>query len=60
MGRVTVRGDSRSASSSREAEPHSPHDEVVAVRRGVGTGAWPPVSTDTTLKSVSTAEPVAQ
>jgi hypothetical protein len=33
---------------------------VVGVSRGVGAGARPPVSTVTTLKSVSVAEPVAQ
>ena len=42
------------------SEPHSPHDEVVVVSRGVGSGATPPVSTLTTLNSVSTAEPVPQ
>ena len=40
--------------------PHHPHDEVVVVSRGAGSGAAPPVSTVTTLNAVSTAEPVAQ
>jgi hypothetical protein len=57
---VAGSGASRSHSSSIEAEPHSPHDEVVVPSRGVGTGARPPVSTDTTLNLVSTAEPVPQ
>ena len=40
--------------------PHSPHDDEVVPTRASGTGARPPVSTDTTLNSVSVAEPVPQ
>jgi len=43
-----------------EAEPQMPHDDVVVATRAVGTGARPPVSTVTTLNSVSTADPVEQ
>jgi hypothetical protein len=42
------------------AVPHIPQAEVVAVSRGRGAGACPPVSTLTTLNSLSTAEPVPQ
>ena len=32
----------------------------MVVSRVAGSGAWPPVSTVTTLNAVSTADPVAQ
>ena len=57
---VPVSGSSRSASSSSDVDPQSPHDDDIVPSRGVGAGARPPVSTETTLNSVSTAEPVAQ
>ena len=50
----------RSRSSSIDADPHRPHADVVVATRGSGTGAAPPVSTLTTLNSVSTALPVPQ
>ena len=40
--------------------PHMPQADVVVVSRGRGGGAKPPVSTVTTLNSLSTAEPVPQ
>jgi len=47
-------------SSSTAVVPHMPQPEVVAVSRGRGGGARPPVSTLTTLNSLSTADPVPQ
>ena len=49
----------RSRSSSIAVDPHSPHAVLVAASRGVGVGAVPPVSTLTTLNSLSTALPGA-
>ena len=46
--------------SSSCSLPHHPQLDDVVPRRGVGTGARPPVSTVTTLNSVSVAVPVAQ
>ena len=43
-----------------DTEPHSPHEEVVLPVRAAGTGARPPVETETTLNSVETALPVPQ
>ena len=57
--RPTGIGAMRSRSSSMAVEPHRPHDDVVAASRGVGAGAVPPVSTLTTLNSLSTALPGA-
>jgi hypothetical protein len=54
------RGASRTARSASVVEPHRPHDDVVVLTRGAGTGAVAPVSTVTTLNPVSAAEPVAQ
>ena len=45
----------RSRSSSMAVDPHSPHEVLVAASRGAGAGAAPPVSTLTTLNSLSTA-----
>ena len=59
-GSVAGSGDRRSLSSSSVVEPHNPQLEVVGVSRGVGVGARPPVSTETALNSVSTADPVPQ
>ena len=55
-----VTGASLVTSSSISLVPQKPHDEVVVVSRGRGGGALPPVDTDTTLKSVAAAEPLAQ
>ena len=55
---VPAIGAIRSRSSSTAVDPHIPHAEVVAVSRGVVSGAAPPVSTLTTLKLLSTALPV--
>ena len=59
-GSPTGIGAMRSRSSSMAVEPHRPHAVVVADSRGAGTGAAPPVSTLTTLNSLSTALPVPQ
>ena len=48
----------RSRSSSIAVDPHMPQADVLADSRGAGTGAVPPVSTLTTLNSLSTALPV--
>ncbi len=54
------KGDSLSVRSSSCSLPHHPQLEEVIPNRGVGAGARPPVSTVTTLNSVSTADPLAQ
>ena len=53
-------GTRRSVRSSTTAVPHTPHDDEVVPSRGVAATVRPSVSTVTTLKAVSTADPVAQ
>jgi hypothetical protein len=60
QGCPTGIGAMRSRSASMAVDPHRPHAVVVADSRGVGVGAAPPVSTFTTLNSLSTALPVPQ
>ena len=60
QGSATWSGWRRRRSSSSCVVPQIPHDDEVVVRRGVGSGARPPVSTLTTLNSVSDAGPVPQ
>jgi hypothetical protein len=50
-------GRKRCRNESIDADPHRPHEDVVVATRGVGIGARPPVSTVTTLNSVSIALP---
>jgi hypothetical protein len=50
----------RRTRSSIASLPHHPQLDVVLPSRGVGTGARPPVSTVTTLNSLSLAAPSAQ
>ena len=59
-GAPTGIGAIRSRSSSIAVDPHNPHAVLVAASRAVGVGAVPPVSTLTTLNSLSTALPVPQ
>jgi hypothetical protein len=60
QGAPTGAGSMRACISSMAVDPHMPHAEVVVATRALGVGATPPVSTDTTLKPLSTALPVAQ
>ena len=60
IGIVDGSGASMAHSSSIASLPHRPQLDVVFPSRGRGAGARPPVSTETTLNSLLTAELLAQ
>jgi len=57
---AALMGDPTLLRALRDDGSHSPHAVLVAASRGAGVGAFPPVSTLTTLNSLSTGLPVPQ